>query len=135
MEVVGEAARYDDFACREVDPADAVLHHRQGEARIELEHVVRDTRRDVGDAPERSAALLLDLEPDELEHVVRALRRVRERRRRNAQRRATRNRAVQADDPAATDPPRPGHPRRLAVDPELGAYGGGRGILARILDD
>ena len=62
-------------ARREVDVADAVLVHRQGEAGVELEHVVRDARLDGAHTPERATSLLHDLEADELEHVVAAFRR------------------------------------------------------------
>ena len=61
-------------AALEIDLAYAGLDERERQPGIELEHVVRDARRDLGDAAERAAALLLDLEAEELESVVLALR-------------------------------------------------------------
>src|SRR2546429_9451220 len=81
----------------EIDFAHAGLDEREGESGIELEHVVRNAGRHLGDPAEHAAALLLDLETDELEGVVLALHRRRQR-------------------PAR--PGKAGAARRLAVDPD-----------------
>ena len=58
-----------DCACAQVDLADALLVHGQEDPGVELEDVVRDARRDLLHRAEPAAALLDDLEADELEDV------------------------------------------------------------------
>src|SRR5438874_1823134 len=68
-----ETGRDDDPAAVEIDLPHAGLDKRQGRPRVELEHVVHDAGRDLRDPPEGAAALLFDLEADELEGVILAL--------------------------------------------------------------
>jgi len=70
LEGVGEAGRDKDTSRIEIDVQDAVLDHRQCSARVELQHVVRDARRNSGDAAEVASALLDDGKAHELEDVV-----------------------------------------------------------------
>ena len=65
-----EPLRHLDPAAGDVDDADAVLDHREQHPGVELEHVVRDTGRHGLHGSERTAGLLHDLQPDELERVV-----------------------------------------------------------------
>src|SRR5712671_3881310 len=48
-----------DPAVREIDHADAVLHHREGKPGVELQHVVGNTGDHVGHRAEQVASLLL----------------------------------------------------------------------------
>ena len=120
-----------------IDRSDALLDHREREAAVELEHVVRHAGRDVADSPERAAALLLDREG----------RRARTRRRRplrprgaprpGSSRTAPRGTAaVEADDQAVAGPLR-APPRSPARPPTQTRAPGGEacGIVARVLDD
>ena len=68
-----EAALDNDCARVKVDYAHAGRHERQQKSGVEHEHVVRDSRRDVRDPPQQVAAVLDDVEADELEDVVLAL--------------------------------------------------------------
>ena len=61
---VGEASRDLDSARLQVHLLDARADERQQQARVELEHVVRRAGMDGGDAAERPAALLLDVEAE-----------------------------------------------------------------------
>ena len=91
-----------DSTCGEIDLPHARVDERQREARVELEDVVRRAGRDLGDAAQLLAALLLDLEADELERVVLALGRLGQLFALDLDRGAARNLAVEADHrPAA----------------------------------
>src|SRR2546430_8485503 len=85
----------------EIDFAHAGLDEREGESGIEVEHVVRNAGRHLGDPAEHAAALLLDLETDELEGVVLALHRRRQRLARHGKVGAARRLAVEPDHRAA----------------------------------
>src|SRR2546423_11730922 len=65
-----ETGRDDDASGLEIVFADALPHHRQREAGVELENVVRHTGRHVRNRSQLSAALLLHPPPDDLEDVV-----------------------------------------------------------------
>ena len=67
---VGEAGRDKDTSSLEVDVAHTVADERQQQPAVELERVVGDAGHDLDDAAEATAALLDDLEADELEGVV-----------------------------------------------------------------
>src|SRR5581483_6877763 len=130
-----ESGGDDDATRLEVDLAHALLVHRQREPRVELEHVVRDARRDSGHRPEAAAALLHHLQADELEDVVGALRRLRKLRAGNGQLSAPRSRPIEPDDEAAARalPRRDG--RRLAAGEEARPRGEQPLVVARLLDD
>jgi hypothetical protein len=118
----------------EVDREHAILDERERESGVELEYVVRHTRGDVLHATERTAALLFDREPDELEDVVLAVSRRRQLGSRHREDRASHCRALEADDESPSGPLRGGHGDRSAVDEDLRAGREPIGIVARILD-
>src|SRR5262245_8624663 len=70
LDRVDVARRPEDPGVFEVDPTNALLHHRQRHAGVKLEHVVGDTRGDVDHVTERRTALLHDLGADQLKDVV-----------------------------------------------------------------
>src|SRR2546430_502204 len=66
----GKAGSDRDTPGDKIDHAHTVLHHRQGDPGVELEHVVRHARHHVRHRPELVSAVLLDAQSDQLEHVV-----------------------------------------------------------------
>src|SRR5205807_8045247 len=90
-------------------------------ARIELEDVVRHSRRDIGHGPERGSSLLLDAQADEIGDVVLVLPGRGEGFARNLERGASGGPAVEADDGPAARPLGRDDLRPLARDHELTA--------------
>ena len=127
------AGRDNDSALARLDRADAVLVHRQQQPGVELEHVVRDPRRDVCDPAETPPALLDDLEADELEDVVLVLLRRWQRRPRDLEERTACDGPLEPDHGPAAGALRLDDPQRLAADDELCADREPPGILARVL--
>src|SRR5262249_31361256 len=115
----------------EVYVAYALLYHRQRDAGVELEDVVRDTRRDVGDAAEPPPAVLFHVEADELEDVVL----VRPDRAERLLRHLERSPAVEPDDRPAPRVLRLADPRRLAHDEQFGTDRETTRVLAGVLDE
>jgi hypothetical protein len=133
---VHEAACDNDSPRCQIDLQDARLDEWQEDAAVELENVVRDTRLDALHAPELPSALLLDLEADQLERVVRARFELGQRGARHGQLGAALDVAVETDDaPPLSRTLRFDDARRLAADEELGPGRESLWILARALDE
>ena len=66
---LGEAARDKDSPPLEIDLPHTLSYEREQQARFELEHVVRGVVRDLTNPAERPAALLDDLETDQVRDV------------------------------------------------------------------
>src|SRR5690242_6337918 len=115
---LGRESRCDHYpSAGQVDLTDAGLDERQREPGVELEHVVRDARGDLGYPPEGATAFFLDRQADQLEGVVLALRRRRQRLASNRDLGAARHLAIEADHgPTAGTALRRDDLRAVAVD-------------------
>ncbi len=109
--------------------------HRQREPRVEREDVVRHAGRNVLDRPETAAALLDDLEPDELKDVVAVRLRLGELGPRDGQLRPTRHVPVELHDEPAARPFPAGDRRGLAAGEKRSADGEQRLARTGVLDD
>src|SRR2546421_1189658 len=105
---IGEARGHRDGTGADVDLAHTGFGEREGQAGVELEHVVRDTRSDVSNLAEPLAAVVDDVEPDQVGDVVRAGFGRRKPLARNLQHRAALDGPVEPDDRAT--------PRTLDLD-------------------
>src|SRR5438067_13793199 len=85
----------------EINVLNTRLDEWQRKTCVELEDIVRHARRDILHAPERCSVVPLDREPNEVEDVVLALFRRRQRIAVDLEHGAARRLAVEADDDAA----------------------------------
>lgn len=116
--MVCEARSDNNPAPFEIDLAHAGLDEGQQEAGIQLDHVVRDPRRHIGDSPKRPA-FLDDFEPGEVGDVVGVSAGRRELGAGDLERRAPLDGMVEADDESPSRPLRLDNAGRLAAGEQL----------------
>ena len=132
---LGETTRHQDAAAFEVDLEDTLRDERQRVARVELEDVVRHPRGHVLHDTEPAAALLLNLDADELEDVVAHFLGRRKLIPRDGEDGASLDRAVEPDDNPAAGSLRDHDGCNLLPCHQARAHGETRRVIARGLDD
>jgi hypothetical protein len=130
----GETTRHQDAAALEVDFEDTLRDERQRVTRVELEDVVRHPRGHVLHDTEPAAALLLNLDADELEDVVATFggRKIIPR---DGEDGAALDRAVEPNDNPAAGSLRNHDGCSLLPRHQARAHGETRRVIARVLDD